>query len=195
MVTGSSQRPLRVDAARNAELIVRTAWRVFNELGTEVPLDEVARRAGVGVATLYRRFPSKDDLLFAILQWRYAEQIEPAINRALVDEDPWHALVIAIRASLDVAAAEHAIIKALSDKKPLLAGLMDNYFVDLGTILRRAQQAGAVRADLRETDLPMVFFMIIGSMRVADPVNDWHRCLGLLLDGMRPDAATPLPGD
>jgi AcrR family transcriptional regulator len=186
---------LRVDAARNAELIVRTAWRVFKELGTEVPLDEVAKRAGVGVATLYRRFPSKDDLLFAILQWRYAEQIEPAINQALVDDDPWRALVTAINASLDVAAAEHDVIKTLRDKKPLLAGLMDGYFVDLAAILRRAQQAGVVRADLRETDLPMVFFMIIGSMRVADPGNDWQRCLGLLLDGMRPNAATPLPGD
>ncbi|MBP2326173.1 AcrR family transcriptional regulator [Kibdelosporangium banguiense] len=194
-MTGSSQRPLRVDAARNAELIVRTAWRVFSELGTEVPLDEVAKQAGVGVATLYRRFPSKDDLLFAILQWRYAEQIEPAINSALVDEDPWRALVTAISASLDVASAEHAVIKALRDRKSLLHGLMDRYFADLGAILQRAQQAGLVRADLRGNDLPMVFYMIIGSMRVAEPASGWRRCLGVLLDGMRPAAATPLPGD
>jgi AcrR family transcriptional regulator len=69
-VTGS-QRPLRVDAARNAELLIRTAWRAFQESGVEVPLDEIAKRAGVGVATLYRRFPSKDDLLLAVLEWRY----------------------------------------------------------------------------------------------------------------------------
>ncbi|MET0235729.1 MAG: helix-turn-helix domain-containing protein [Kibdelosporangium sp.] len=194
-MTGSPHRPLRVDAARNAELIVRTAWRVFNELGTEVPLDEVARRAGVGVATLYRRFPSKDDLLFAILQWRYAEHIEPAIAKALVDDDPWRAVVATLEASLDLAAEERPIIRALRDHGQLKAGLMSRYFVDLAAIVERAQQAGVVRADLRAKDLPLVFYMVIGAMRVADVGDNWHRCLGLLLDGMRPDAATRLPGD
>jgi AcrR family transcriptional regulator len=198
-VTGPSRRPerrpLRVDAARNAELIVRAAWEAFNQLGTDVPLEEVARRAGVGVATLYRRFPSKDDLLMAVLRWRYAEEVEPVILRALGDEDPWHAVEISLRASLEVAAAEYVIIRGLRDHAQLKSSLMSMYFVDLATIFKRAQAAGVVRADLRDADLPMIFYMIVGALRVADPRDNWHRCLVLMLDGLRPGSATPMPED
>jgi len=193
-MTGSSQRPLRVDAARNAELLVRAAWRAFTELGPEVPLDEIARRAGVGVATLYRRFPSKDDLLLAIMEWRYAEYIQPAVARALVDPDPWRAVVTALEAAMTIASEAHSVVRAVRDPGSLLTGLKDRFLADFGTIVRRAQDAGAVRDDLRYSDLPMLVYMLISAMRVsADPAEGWRRCLGLLLPGLRPDSGIPLP--
>ncbi|ALG11272.1 TetR/AcrR family transcriptional regulator [Kibdelosporangium phytohabitans] len=193
-MTGPSQRPLRVDAARNAELIVRAAWRAFTESGGEVPLDEIARRAGVGVATLYRRFPSKSDLLLAIMEWRYADFIQPVVARALVDEDPWRAVVTALEAALTVMGQAHPVIKAVHDPGPLLAGLKARFLNDFATIVTRAQDAGVVRADLRTSDLPMTVYMLISTVRVTtDPVDGWRRPLALLLSGLRPDSGIPLP--
>ncbi|SMD17638.1 TetR/AcrR family transcriptional regulator [Kibdelosporangium aridum] len=193
-MTGPSQRPLRVDAARNAELLVRAAWRAFIESGTEVPLDEIAKRAGVGVATLYRRFPTKDDLLLAVLEWRYAEHIQPAVARALVDPDPWRAVVTALETALAMAAEAHPVIKALRDPGYLLSGLKNRFIADLTTIVDRAQDAGVVRPDLRPSDLPMVVFMLISTLRVSpDPVEGWRRSCALLLAGLRPGSDIPLP--
>ncbi|CAM3791226.1 TetR/AcrR family transcriptional regulator [Kibdelosporangium persicum] len=193
-MTGSSQRPLRVDAARNAELLVRAAWRAFIESGPEVPLDEIARRAGVGVATLYRRFPSKDDLLLAVMEWRYAEHIQPAVARALVDTDPWRAVVTAMEAAMTIAAEAHSVLRAVREPGALLTGLKERFIADLATIVRRAQDAGVVRADLRASDLPMVIYMLISALRVsADPAEGWRRCFSLLLAGLRPDSGIPLP--
>jgi AcrR family transcriptional regulator len=186
----TTQRPLRVDAARNAELLIRSAWRAFTEVGPDIPLDEVARRAGVGVATLYRRFPSKDDLLLAVLEWRYAEAVEPVIALALEDDDPWHAMVECLKAAMVIASTAHGVIKAAREPATLLQGLKSRYFTDLTEIVQRAQAAGAVRDDLSGEDIQMMLFMLISTIRVN---GNWHRGLGVILDGLRPTAATPLP--
>jgi AcrR family transcriptional regulator len=189
----TTSRPLRVDAARNAELLIRTAWRAFTEAGADVPLEEIARRAGVGVATLYRRFPSKDDLLLAVLEWRYAEAVEPVVAQALVDDDPWRAMVRSFEAAMTVAASAHGVIKATREPARLLSELKTRYFADLSSIVQRAQIAGVVRADQTNEDIRIVLFMLISSIRVATgPSTGWRRALGLLLDGLRPEAATPL---
>jgi AcrR family transcriptional regulator len=190
----TSPRPLRVDAARNAELLTRTAWRAFTESGPEVPLEEIARRAGVGVATLYRRFPSKDDLLVAVLEWRYAEEIAPVVGQALVDDDPWHAMVGAMEAAMTLAAAAHGVLKAAREPAVLLAGVKSRFLTDLTAIVQRAQDARQVRDDLSADDIRMVLFMLVSCVRMATrPSAGWRRGLGLLLDALRPAAATPLP--
>lgn len=187
----SAARPLRADAARNAERIVRAARAAFAEQGTDVALDEVARRAGVGVATLYRRFPSKDDLIGAVVEWRYAEQVEPVLARALADDDPWHGLVATLETALAVAAEEKATIKAARDPGRLIDAVMTRFFAELATIVRRGQDAGLVRADLTAADLPPLVFMLISTLRLREP--DWRRYLAFVLDGLRASAACPLP--
>nr|CEL22435.1 Transcriptional regulator, TetR family [Kibdelosporangium sp. MJ126-NF4]CTQ89290.1 Transcriptional regulator, TetR family [Kibdelosporangium sp. MJ126-NF4] len=183
-----------MDAARNAELIVRAAWRAYAELGADVPLDEIARRAGVGVATLYRRFPSKGDLLLAIMEWRYADFVEPVVARARVGGDPWRAVVTALEAALTMMAEAQPVLQAVHDPRPLLVGLKARFFNDLAAIVHRAQEAGVVRADLCASDLPLVVYMLISTLRVTpDPVDGWRRCFGLLLAGLRPDSDIPLP--
>lgn len=188
-------RPLRADAARNAARIVRAARAAFLESGADVALDEVARRAGVGVATLYRRFPSKDDLIRAIIEWRYAERVEPVTTLALADPDPWHGLVATLEAAVTVAAEEDAIFTAARDPARLVAALMRRYFAELATVVRRGQDAGVIRADLVPDDLPPLVFMLISTLRVTEPGGaGWRRYLALLLDALRPGAAGPLPG-
>lgn len=190
----STTRRLRADAARNAERIVRAARTAFLESGTDVALDEVARRAGVGVATLYRRFPSKDDLILAIVEWRYAEQVEPVTTRALADPDPWHGLVATLDAAVTMAADEHAIFTVARDPARLLEALTARFFAELATVVRRGQEAGLVRADLTPDDLPPLVFMLISTLRVTEPGGTgWRRYLALLLDALRPGAAGPLP--
>lgn len=188
-------RPLRADAARNAERIMRAARAAFAESGsTEVPLEEIARRAGVGVATLYRRFASKDDLILAIVEWRYAEQVQPVMRAALADDDPWHGLVATLDAALTVAAEEHGTIKGSRDVRALIEKIMARFFTELATIVRRGQDAGTIRADLTPEDLPPLVFMLISTLRLIEPGSaDWRRYLALLLDALRPTAATPLP--
>ncbi|MEV4315345.1 helix-turn-helix domain-containing protein [Actinocrispum sp. NPDC049592] len=188
----TTQRPLRTDAARNAELLVHAAWRAFTETGaTDIPMEEIARRAGVGVATLYRRFPSKDDLLLAVLEWRYAEGVEPVIEQALVDDDPWRAMAECLHAALQIAASAHRVIKSAREPEILIQGLKNRYFNDFTRIVQRAQAAGVVRDDLSADDIRLMLFMLISTVRID---ASWHRGLGLLLDGLRPSAATPLDG-
>ncbi|MFC4588672.1 TetR/AcrR family transcriptional regulator [Sphaerisporangium corydalis] len=189
-------RPLRADAARNAERLVRAARDAFAESGIDVPLEEVARRAGVGVATLYRRFPGKEELLQAVLETCYAEGVEPAIVRALADEDPWRALVTVLEAALTMAGEEFGILQAAKGPATLTAGLKSRFFTALSTVVERAQRAGLVRADLHRDDLPRLVFMLVSTLRLAErPADGWQRYLALVLDSLRPASATPLPPD
>jgi AcrR family transcriptional regulator len=189
-----SVRPLRADAARNAERIMRAAREAFAESGTGVPLEEIAKRAGVGVATLYRRFPSKDDLLRAVVEWRYAEQVESVIQQALADDDPWHGFVATLAAALTVAAEEHGTIKASRDSAKLIDAIMARFFPDLATLVRRGQDAGLIRSDLTPADLPPLVFMLMSTLWLTESGNaHWRRYLSLLLDGLRPSSASPLP--
>ncbi|WP_165960853.1 TetR/AcrR family transcriptional regulator [Actinocrispum wychmicini] len=187
-------RPLRTDAARNAESLVLAAWRAFGESGSDIPLEEVAKRAGVGVATLYRRFPSKEDLLLAVLEWRYAEEIEPVLRLASADEDPWRAMVTALEAAFELAVKAHRVIRAARDPGALVHGLKTRYTNGIVALVRRAQDAGVVRDDLTDADIEVAVFMLFSTVRlVSVPSTVWRRGVGVLLDGLRPERATPLP--
>ncbi|HVV23653.1 MAG TPA: helix-turn-helix domain-containing protein, partial [Pseudonocardiaceae bacterium] len=185
-------RPLRADAARNAERIIAAAWAAFTEADTDVPLEEIARRAGVGVATLYRRFATKDDLIIAVVEWRYAEQVEPVLRQAIADPDPWHGMAATLDAALSVAQEELPMIKASRDPTRLIEGIMSRFFVELASVVRRGQENGQIRADLTPADLRPLVYMLIGTIRVTSG-DAWRRYVALVLDALRPGAATPLP--
>jgi AcrR family transcriptional regulator len=185
-------RPLRADAARNAERIIAAAWAAFTESDTDVPLEEIARRAGVGVATLYRRFASKDELISAVVEWRYAEQVEPVLRKAITDPDPWRGMTATLDAALTVAQEELPMIKASRDPALMIDGVMARFFVELASVVRRGQEMGQIRADLTPADLPPLVYMLIGTLRVTDG-SAWRRYVALVLDALRPSSATPLP--
>ncbi|WP_210491703.1 TetR/AcrR family transcriptional regulator [Patulibacter sp. SYSU D01012] len=192
-------RPLRRDAERNRRRILDAAAALFAEKGLGVGLDEIAHRAEVGVGTVYRRFPDKDDLIDALFERKIDEMVALG-EAALAQEDPWEGL----RSFLEGALAAQARDRGLGD---LLLGRPDGpSCVPRGRdrieplivrLVARAQRAGALRADVEPTDLALVQVMV-GA--VADGTRDvapdaWRRTLGLVLDGLRPAREAPSPLD
>ena len=198
-----SQSPpsvLRADAARNRERIVAAAAAVFAERGLDASTAEIADRAGVGEATLFRRFPSKDELIDAIVETRMQEMAALA-DAAAEDADPAAALERFMRDVIESFSHDRGFFEAAGDRcftDPRFDEVRRHSLGAIGRLLRRAQAAGAVRADLAPSDLSF----LIGSAAYASTVprpglreDLWKRYLHVILDGMRPEGATKLrPG-
>ncbi|MEQ4726231.1 helix-turn-helix domain-containing protein [Nonomuraea sp. B19D2] len=193
-MTTDSSRPLRADAVRNSEKLLRAARQIWAEQGPDAPLEEIARRAGVGIATLYRRFPDKAVLARNALDQSFAENIAPAIEQAMSDDDPRRGLVNVLEATLSVAAREHNTVAAARDSGAITHEAGARPFEALILLAGRAQQAGLIRADLVPDDMPRIVVMLVGLLWTMEPNSDgWRRYLSLILDALAPDAATPLP--
>ncbi|MFD4246825.1 TetR/AcrR family transcriptional regulator [Streptomyces sp. NPDC058525] len=185
---------MRADALRNAEKIVRAARDVYAEQGPDAPLDEIARRAGVGIATLFRRFPDKAALLRAVLDQQFTQQVLPVIERALEDEDPRRALTSVIEAALTSAADEHHVLTAARNAGIFTSETSARFFDALDPLVTRGQQAGVIREDLVPDDLKRVMGMLVSVLWTMDPAEGgWRRYVTLVVDGLSPAAATPLP--
>ncbi|MEV7730431.1 helix-turn-helix domain-containing protein [Streptomyces sp. NPDC087917] len=187
-------KPLRADAVRNIEKILRAARDVYAEQGPEAPLDEIARRAGVGIATLFRRFPDKAALLRAVLEQQFTQDVLPAIDRALKDEDPRRGLAGVIEAALTSAADEHHVLTAARNAGVASAETSARFFDALDPLVARGQQAGVIRGDLVPDDLKRIMAMLVSVLWTMDPTEGgWRRYVTLVMDGLTPAAATPLP--
>jgi len=194
-------RPLRADAARNRTRVLDAARTAFAESGLDVGVEEIARRAGVGKGTLYRRFPTKEALVRAIFD-DILDEIEQISLKT--DEEP------------DAGAAFASYLKQAARMQHSNQGFYDVVARGLGAAalsaeqrrrilaaaarpLKRAQEAGAVRADLVPEDVQIMLRMLGAATRPSSdghPMDDhWPRYLGLLLDSTRPDAATQLPAE
>ncbi|MGB7146911.1 TetR/AcrR family transcriptional regulator, partial [Mycobacterium sp.] len=109
-MTAVTDRPLRADAARNAERILRAAREIYSEVGPEAPIEAIARRAGVGERTLYRRFPTKAELIRAALDHCIAEDLTPTIEEVRGSADPLDGLAQLIDAAISLGAREHHLL-------------------------------------------------------------------------------------
>jgi AcrR family transcriptional regulator len=196
--TPPTERPLRADARRNQDRIVAAAGEAFAEHGLEVSMEEIARRSGVGAATLYRRFPNKQELLRAVLDARLSE-IEPLIAAAAADEDPWQGLLAGMRSLLDAQARNMALVQVLEQAGELTMlkrELGDRLFEPLTGLFVRAQAAGAVRGDLEAQELHLLIRMVSCTAAHEGPgarPTNWERYLTLLTDALRTPTPTPLP--
>jgi AcrR family transcriptional regulator len=185
------QRAMRIDAARNHDRIVAAAGVAFEELGAGVGLEEVARRAGVGVATLYRRFRSRDQLVRAVFAHVFATEIQPAV--AAGTGDPWRDLASTLEATVESVAAHRVMIRLAHEVGAVDVDVVATYLSSMDRVLRRAADAGLVRPELVARDLAAVVVMALATVHDRDEAGaDRRRYLALLLDGMRP-APTPLP--
>jgi AcrR family transcriptional regulator len=168
---------LRADAERNRGLVLEAARSVFAERGVDAGVAEVAERAGVGVGTIFRRFPTKDDLLAAVVEDRVHEIRDLAAGASSLREFMTAAAEIHIRDRclcdcVDLELFERpSVLEAREDVRRLAAEL-----------LARAQAAGEVRRDVRVEDLPV---FLLGVARSAPP-GEWQRYLAFALDGLRP---------
>lgn len=190
-------RPLRRDAERNRQRILEVARAAFAEDGLAVTLDEIARRAGVGVGTVYRRFPDKEQLIDALFEERIGEMVAIA-EAALGSDNAWDGLV----SFLEGATAAHADDRGL--KEVALSGVHGlervsrarKLMLPLVTrLVARAQAEGSLRPDIQPTDMPLMQLML-GSLsectRDVDP-EVWRRYLGILTDGLRTSREGPTP--
>jgi AcrR family transcriptional regulator len=194
MVTAVEDRPLRADAARNAERILRAARAVYGELGPDAPVEAVARRAGVGERTLYRRFPTKSDLIRAALDQSIAENLTPAIEDARHRDDPVRGLTQLIEAAIGLGAHEHNLLTAAQRAGSLTADISDSLDEALNDLVRRGQQAGRIRSDLVTEDLPRLIAMLYGVLSTMDSNSDgWRRYVALVVDAISTDERQSLP--
>ena len=190
-------RALRADAERNRRRILDAARRVFAEDGLGVGVDAVARAAGVGVGTLYRRFPTKQDLLSAVIEdavCRLAEEVE----KLEAVEDPWKAFEATVRVFAETIARDrgfYEVIHGTPEFIPIAQESKLRLMDSVGRILSRAQNAGLVRGDVVADDIG-VLSQVAARMprwRLEAQPELWTRYLALALDGLRPEGAHKLP--
>jgi AcrR family transcriptional regulator len=189
-----SDRPLRADAARNASKILRAARDIYDEMGPEAPIEAIARRAGVGERTLYRRFPTKAELVRAALDQCIAEDLTPTIEAVRCADDPLRGLVQLIDAAISLAAREHNLLTAARLAGSLTPDISTSLNDALSELARRGQRAGVVRADLVADDLPRLIAMLHTVLWTMDSNSDgWRRYVALILDAISTKARRPLP--
>jgi AcrR family transcriptional regulator len=192
-------RPLRKDAERNRQRILKAAAAVFTEQGLEATLDDVARHAGVGVATVYRRFPDKAALADALFEERI-DTLAALATEAHEAEDPWEGLVSFMLTATEMLTTDKGLRQLLmfaSHGHERVGYARDRMRPAIGKLVERAQAAGQVRPDLGATDIPVLEFMLGATAEYARDVRPdiWRRYLTLLLDALRPARTTwtPLP--
>lgn len=193
-VTTVADRPLRADAARNAERILRAARDVYAELGPDAPLEAIARRANVGERTLYRRFPTKADLVKAALDQSIAEDLSPIVESTRREADPLRGLADLIDAAIALGAREHNLLAAARKAGSLTSDVSTPLYEALGELARRAQKAGLLRADLVADDLPRLIAMLHSVLWTMDLAGyGWRRYIALILDAISTGDRRTLP--
>lgn len=184
----AGERPLRADAARNRDRILEVAYETFAADGLTVPIDEIARRAGVGPGTIYRHFPTKEALYTAVVEHRLYEMIEHG-QELLASGDPGAALFDFLRAiSLEWGATDRVLIDGLAgwglDVHTVAPAADAAARAVLGELLAAGQRAGTVRADLTGPELKaiLVGLQAIGAYDAAVAA----RATAVVTDGLRP---------
>ena len=189
--------PRRADARRNRERVLAAAEAVFGESGLKAPIEDVARRAGVGVGTVCRNFPTKRALVEAVVGSMYETLLHEA-EQALADPDPAHAFerfVVGLpdfqarhRALADQMASENMLASAASPREKLLRAVSE--------LVARAQAAGAIRADIGPGDVSMLFSGVAHATAIVGDLQPVlrERYVRIILDGLRARDATALPG-
>ena len=181
-------RPLRADARRNRDRILSSARELFAQSGTQVQMEEIAEHAGVGLGTLYRRFPTKEALITAMVQERFESFV--AIAQAAEDiEDPFEALGAVMRGH-SRAAEEDAVFQLAMMQLDTFhwEGIEQQKSVvseSVTRILDRAKAANVVRDDLTFDDYTMLMGSITATMHFRYSTAGWERHLTLVLDGLR----------
>jgi AcrR family transcriptional regulator len=169
---------LRADARRNLERVLDAATEVFAASGPDASIDEIARLAGVGHGTVFRRFPTKDDLMYAVVE-RHVAQLCALADEALASDDPGQAFFDFARAAAELGMTTPGLHKCVvhCGEKPGAAELEERG----AKIVARAQRAGALRRDIEPSEVGT----LIRAALMAAPSGHWRRYLDVVLDGLR----------
>lgn len=190
---GTGERPLRRDAERNRQRILAAAAAVFTERGLDSTLDEVARAAGVGIGTVYRRFPDKDSLISELFRDRIDALVTVA-EEACTAPDPWQGLVAYLESAAAAMAGDLGLRQLMMFApydRDRVCYARDRMRPVLTRLVERAHASGDLRKDFQATDVKMIAFMLASLAEYAAPVAPevWRRYLAMLVDGLRPARA------
>jgi AcrR family transcriptional regulator len=185
-------RSIRSDARRNRERIVEAARAAFAEQGPDAQIDDIARRAEVGVGTVYRHFPTKDALIAELIRLKLTALRDRARRKLAEGGDPGAAFRSFLREQAAVIAKDAALQQMLwaetAEAMVPVAPLYDEVNEAVGELIARAKESGAIRADL-EVDDVRTFMCGLGAIMAADARGvlpfDWRRQLEFMLDGWR----------
>ena len=198
-VTAPASKPLRKDAERNRQAIMAAARDLFADRGLDVSMDEIARRAAVGVGTVYRRFPDKASLIDALFEDRLETLVEIA-RQSLERDDPWEAVAWFMERYVSVQVEDRGLRELLlssphGENRAERARRRIKPVAD--ELLRRAQHDGRLRPDVVGTDLALLQFMLAALVDYTGDVDAlvWRRFLAVVLDGLATsrEAPSPLP--
>jgi AcrR family transcriptional regulator len=189
-------RALRADARRNREAVLAAAKQLFRELGLEAQMPDVAKAADVGVGTVYRHFPTKEDLIAALVAEHF-ERLRQQMALSLEMEDAWRGVAKFLRFAARVQADDRGLCEVMGSRPDLMdaaaraAGLPEL----CDRLVKRAQRQGELRRDLTWEDIPMIAcgFGAISQAAVGPAVGRWPRLVEIILDGLRAPGSAKLP--
>jgi AcrR family transcriptional regulator len=194
--------PLRADARRNREQIIQAARDLFIRIGTDVPMEDIAKAAGVGVGTLYRRFPDREELIKAVSMDNFGRLLEIARHIEHNEPDAAKALNDLLHSSLElklgitISSVSPRAFDAIQGSAELIAK-RDEIMTIATRLLHRAQEAGTMRKDIEVGDVVLGLVLV---SRLIPPSDSelgemvFQRLVGLMMDGLRAASDTPLPG-
>jgi AcrR family transcriptional regulator len=195
LLDGTGRRP-RADARRNLERLVAAARSAVAEVGIDVTAHEIARRAGVGIGTFYRRVPSREALLETVVIEVLGQALDLA-DRALDDTDPWRGFhdfsVVFVRLRAESCGISEALGGACG---PALDEILAELRERIRLLVERAQAAGAMRRDVAWQDVPFLLAAVATgghTLRITAGAEQWERNLAIVLDGLRTDRPSSLP--
>jgi AcrR family transcriptional regulator len=188
-----TEKPLRADARRNREKVLKAARAVFADQGRDAQMDDVARRARVGVGTVYRHFPTKEALLQALSDEMF-DVVAAYAERALERDDAWEAFKDVLWFGGEKTSGDRAFSEVMAAQRsgpPRACPGQIALTASVGELMRRAKAAGRMRPDAMIEDIPLVMCGIGSASGMEHPCEDaWRRHLGIVLDGLRTEAAT-----
>jgi AcrR family transcriptional regulator len=191
-----ADRALRADARRNREAVLTAARKLFAERGLDAQMPDIANAAKVGVGTVYRHFPTKDDLVAALVAQRF-ERLAQKAREGLEAENAWEAICDFIRFSAQIQADDRGLCEVMGSRPEL----MDVAALSVGLpelcdrMVKRAQRSGELRRDLAWEDIPMIACGLgrITQDTMSPATGRWPRLVEVVLDGLRAPGSRKLP--
>ncbi len=200
-MTADPEIRMRADARRNRDQIIATARQMFVTKGPDVPMEEIARTAGVGVGTLYRRFPDRESLIRAVAKESFAQVLQDA--RAARADEPtgWDALTRLIARSRQLRVSflfawNSTWIHGVLQADPEIHEIRNALMVELSQMVTTAQAEGTMRTDIGAGDMGILLVLILRQPPLADTLGPFavERAIAIMLDGLRATANGGLPG-
>jgi AcrR family transcriptional regulator len=190
------ERVLRADARRNRAAVIDAAKKLFADEGLDAQIPDVAKAARVGVGTVYRHFPTKEDLIAALAAERF-ERLAERARESIAADDPWEGLCDFLRFSAQLQADDRGLCEVMGSRPEVMEAAA--YAVGLDELCRqlvkRAQRSGELRKDLEWQDIPMIACSI-GRLTPAEEgpaVGRWPRLVEIVIDGLRAPGSSKLP--